>query len=85
MTGLLTLAHTAIGCGVGLLIADKIRSTRRQTTAIAMISVALASAVPVVVSYVTSHLNAPESKRGVRKRLRSIREDSGLHDEAHVF
>ncbi|HEY5893440.1 MAG TPA: hypothetical protein VIT91_09435 [Chthoniobacterales bacterium] len=85
MTGLLSLAHTAIGCGVGLLVADKINSNKRQATAIALISVALASAVPVVVNYVTCHLNAPESHRGVKKRLRSIREDSGLHDEAHVF
>lgn len=85
MTGLLSLAQTAIGCGVGLLVADKIRSSKRQTTAIAMISVALASAVPAIVGYVSSHVNAPESKRGMRKRLRSIREDSGMHDEAETF
>lgn len=81
MSGLFSLAQTAIGCGVGLLIADKLRK-KKLTTAITLFSVALASAVPVVTTYIVSRVNAPNSKRGMRKRLRSIREDSGWDNDA---
>lgn len=81
MAGLFSLAQTAIGCGVGLLIADKLRK-RKQTTAITLFSVALASVVPVIATYIVSRVNDPESKRGMRNRLRSIREDSGWNEEA---
>ena len=81
MSGLFSLAQTAIGCGVGLLIADKLRK-RKQTTAITLFSVALASVVPVIATYIVSRVNDPESKRGMRNRLRSIREDSGWNEEA---
>ena len=81
MSGLFSLAQTAIGCGVGLLIADKLRK-RKQTTAITLFSVALASVVPVIATYIVSRVNDPESKRGVRNRLRSIRENSGWNEEA---
>jgi len=83
MAGLFSLAQAAIGCGVGLLIADKLKKNK-QTTVITLFSVALASVVPVVATYIASQVNAPESKRGVRKRLRSIREDSGWDEEADV-
>ena len=83
MTGLFSVAQTAIGCGVGLLIADKLRQ-KKQTTAITLFSIAVASAIPVVVTYVVSKLNAPESKRGMRKRLRTIREDGGWDEEAQM-
>jgi hypothetical protein len=76
MSGLFSLAQTAIGCGIGLLLADKLRQ-RKQSTAITLFSVAIASAVPVIATYVASRVNAPESNRGMRNRLRSIREDGG--------
>ncbi len=83
MSGLFSLAQTAIGCGVGLLIADKLRK-KKQTTAITLFSIAIASAIPVVVTYVVSQVNAPESNRGMRKRLRTIREDGGWDEEAQM-
>lgn len=83
MSGLFSLAQAAIGCGVGLLIADKLKKNK-QTTVITLFSVALASVVPVVATYIASQVNAPESKRSVRKRLRSIREDSGWDDEVNI-
>ncbi len=83
MAGLFSLAQTAIGCGVGLLIADKLRK-KKQTTAITLFSVAVASVVPVIVTYVVSRTHGPESNRGMRKRLRSIREDSGWDEETDM-
>ncbi len=83
MSGLFSLAQTAVGCGVGLLLADKLRK-QKQTTAITLFSVALASAVPVLASYIASRVNAPTTKRGVRNRLRSIREDRGWDESVDV-
>ena len=82
MSGLFSLAQTAIGCGIGLLIADKL-PRRKQLTAITLFSIAVASAVPVIATYVASQVNAPNSNRGMRKRLRSIREDGGWDNEAN--
>lgn len=82
MSGLFSLAQTAVGCGIGLLIADKLRQ-RKQTTAITLFSIALASSIPVITTYILSHVNAPGSNRSMRKRLRTIREDGGWDNEAN--
>ena len=49
LDGLLTLARTAVGLGIGMLVADKIRRPIRQATAIALVSVGALAAVPLVV------------------------------------
>jgi len=39
LDGLMTLARTAFGLGIGMLVADKVRRPFRQATAIALVSV----------------------------------------------
>ncbi|PYJ07848.1 MAG: hypothetical protein DMF06_14700, partial [Verrucomicrobia bacterium] len=77
LDGLLALTRTAIGLGVGILVADKIRRPLRQATAIALVSVGAIAAVPLLVKIALERINRPESERGSRNRLRSIRGDSG--------
>jgi hypothetical protein len=47
--------------------------------------VAVATFVPAVGGVVVDLINGPRSKLGVRRRLRSIREGSGLHEEEQLY
>ena len=81
LDGLLSLARTAFGLGIGMLIADKVRHPFRQATAIALVSVGALAAVPLLVKVAMERINRPESERGSRNRLRSIRDDSGYRSD----
>ena len=82
---LLTISQAAIGCGIGILLADKIGEKRQNTAAIGMLCLAIATTAPALVGVVVDMINGPQSRLGVRRRLRSIREDSGLHAEEEVL
>jgi uncharacterized membrane protein AbrB (regulator of aidB expression) len=82
---LLTISQAAIGCGIGILLADKVTENRRNTVAIGMLCLAIVSTAPALVGVVVDLINGPQSKLGVRRRLRSIREDSGLQAEEEVL
>jgi hypothetical protein len=85
LDGLLVLARTAFGLGVGMLVADKVRRPFRQATAIALVSVGALATVPVLVKIALERINRPESERGSRNRLRSIRDDSGYTSETDAY
>lgn len=79
------MTQTAVGCGIGLLIAGKLRRPIQKTTAATLFSVAFLLAIPVVVAAVMRVLNGPESERGARRRLNTIRHDSGFPDEQDIL
>ena len=81
----MTLTRTALGLGIGMLVADKIGRSARQTTAIALMSVGALAAVPFLVKVALARINRPESERGSRARLRSIRSDSGYRSEVDIY
>jgi hypothetical protein len=85
LDGLMTLARTAFGLGIGMLVADKVRRPFRQATAIALVSVGALAAVPLLVKVAMERINRPESERGSRNRLRSIRDDSGFRSDSDAF
>lgn len=85
LDGLLSLARTAFGLGIGMLIADKVRHPFRQATAVALVSVGVLAAVPLLVKVAMERINRPESERGSRNRLRSIRDDSGYRSDTDAF
>ena len=85
LDGLLVLTRTAIGIGIGLLVADRIKHPVRQAAAIALVSIGALAAVPFFVKLALEQIHRPESERGSRARLRSIRGDSGYHSEADAF
>jgi hypothetical protein len=82
---LLTVSQAAIGCGIGILLADKVTENRRNTAAVGMLCLAIATTAPALVGVVVELINGPQSKLGVRRRLRSIREASGLQAEEEVL
>jgi hypothetical protein len=84
-TSLVAVTQTALGFGTGLLVAGTMRRSAQKATAIAMLSVGVISTVPLAVDLVAKYLNKPGSARGMRKRLASIRDDSGISEDAEVF
>ena len=85
LDSLLTLTRTAFGLGIGMLVADKIKQPVRQATAIALMSLGVLAVVPVVVKVALERMNRPETERGSRNRLRSIRDDPGYTAENDIY
>jgi hypothetical protein len=85
LDNLLTFTRTAFGLGIGMLVADKIKRPVRQTAAIALMSVGALAALPFLVRIALQRINRPESERGSRARLRSIRGDSGYSTESDIY
>ncbi len=84
-TSLLAITQTAVGCGIGLLLAGKLGRPAQKTTAATMLAVGALLALPWVVENVLERLNGPGSARGERRRLDRIRTDAGYAEDADVF
>jgi hypothetical protein len=82
---LLVLTRTAIGLGLGIVIADKIRPPLRQAAAIALLAIGVLAAAPWLVKITVGQINRPESEWGSRARLRSIRGDSGYSSDNDIY
>jgi len=82
---LLVLTRTAFGLGLGMLMADKIKRPVRRAAAVALLSVGTLAALPFFLKLAMEQLNRPESERGQRARLRSIRGDSGYRSEVNIY
>jgi hypothetical protein len=82
---LLVLTRTAFGLGLGMLMADKIKRPIRQAAAVALLSVGTLAALPFFLKLALEQFNRPESERGARARLRSIRGDSGFRSETDIY
>ncbi|MGA3171860.1 MAG: hypothetical protein ABSE62_12715 [Chthoniobacteraceae bacterium] len=85
VTSLVAVTQAAVGCGIGLLMANRLQSTPRKVTGWIMVSLGLASVTPLVVGYFARTANHPGSARAMRRRLDSIRQDSGFSESADVF
>jgi hypothetical protein len=85
LDGLLTLTRAAFGLGLGLLVAERLDRPARQATAIALVSVGALAIIPLLVKKAMERINRPESERGMQRRLRSIRGDSGYRSEIDAY
>ena len=77
------LTRTALGLGLGILLADKIKPPVRQAAAITLLAVGALAAAPWLVKITAGQIN--QSEWGSRARLRSIRGDSGYTSENDVY
>jgi hypothetical protein len=82
---LLVVTRTAIGLGLGILMADKIKPPLRQAAAIALVAIGALAAAPWLVKITVGQINRPESEWGSRARLRSIRGDSGYSSDDDIY
>ena len=82
---LLVLTRTAIGLGLGMLVAEKMKPQLRQATAIALLAIGALAAAPWLVKIAIGQINRPESEWGSRARLRSIRGASGYTSDNDIY
>src|SRR5882724_8543329 len=80
---LLVLTRTAIGLGLGILIADKIKPPLRQAAAITLVAIGALAAAPWLVKITVGQIN--RSEWGSRARLRSIRGDPGYTSDNDIY
>lgn len=80
----LSVAPAAIGCAVGLLLADRMKQKKRHRLASAMFTLGAIATLPLAIDYLTRMLDSPASQRGRRRRLDAIRE-SGVLGESEVI
>lgn len=84
--GVLAVTRAALGCGIGMMVAGKFqRPSIRQITAITLLSVGVLGSMPWLVRSVIEVVNRPESERGMRQRLDSIRGSAGFETETEMF
>jgi ABC-type molybdate transport system permease subunit len=82
---LLSVSQATIACAFGILLGSRLDKKNQGTVALGLIVVAVATFAPAVGGVVVDFINGPRSKLGVRRRLRSIREGSGLHEEEQLY
>jgi hypothetical protein len=82
---LLVLTRAAIGLGLGIMMADKIKPSIRQAAAISLVAIGALAAAPWLVKITLGQINRPESEWGSRARLRSIRGDSGYSSDTDIY
>jgi len=82
---LLVVTRAAIGIGLGILMAEKIKPPLRQAAAIALVAIGALAAAPWLVKITLGQINRPESEWGSRARLRSIRGDSGYSSDNDIY
>src|SRR2546428_14134097 len=82
---LLVVTRTAIGLGLGILMADKIKPPLPQAAAIALVAIGALAAAPWLVKITLGQIKRPESEWGSRARLRSIRGDSGYGSDSDIY
>jgi Na+/serine symporter len=80
---LLIVTRTAIGVGLGILVADKIKPPIRQIAAIALVAIGALAAAPWLVKITVGQIN--RSEWGSRARLRSIRGDPGYSSDNDIY
>lgn len=82
ITSIVAVTQTAVGCGIGLLLAGKMRRAAQKNTALAMLAVGATTLLPVAINFFAKQINRPESARGMRRRLESIRRDVGVPEDS---
>ena len=79
----LSVAPAAVGCAVGLLLSEKMKSKTRQTVAGSLFALGALATLPLAIDYVTKTMNSPTGRRGSDRRLDGIRH-SGIDPEIDI-
>jgi hypothetical protein len=79
------MTPTVVGCAIGLLLAGKLGRPTQKVTAASLLGIGVLLATPALTGLVSNAVVGPGSTRGARRRLESIRTDSGFPDEADIY
>ncbi len=84
IAGISELAGVAIGVGIGMLIGGKFSRSMRQGAALGLLAAGVASTMPFLMRILDQQINHDGSRRSMRNKLASIREDSGFQSESEI-
>jgi len=85
ITGVIAASQVITGFGLGLLVAEKVKRSSREPAALALIGAGVATLVPaIIVGMIEQVVNRPTSRRLMKRRLESIRGNSGLSEAEAV-
>ena len=79
-----SVAPAAVGCAVGLLLADRMSKDTRHSLATTLLTVGALSAAPLAIDYIARVLNSPSRLRGSNRRLAGIR-SNGVNLEPDIL
>ncbi len=75
------MGRAAVGAAVGLLAAGRMQRNTRNATALALLAIGVVVNLPSIIDSLNKFINGPESSRGLKRRLRSIRRDVDVPTE----
>ncbi len=75
--GLAMAAPVLLGGAAGLLLGEMMHRNARRGVAVGLLAAGVAALAPAVTEGIMRRINAPDTKRGIRRRLRGIR-DAGF-------
>ncbi|MCB1230222.1 MAG: hypothetical protein KDN19_08150 [Verrucomicrobiae bacterium] len=76
----LAVAPAAVGCAVGLLLADRVKGRSRTGLASGLLALGALATLPLVIDSVTRTLDHPAFSRGRQRRLEQIRDSGAFRD-----
>ena len=80
-----SFAPAVFGAAAGMVVGDLMHRDARRPFALALAIVGICAIVPSLVGVVADKVNGPESRRGTRRTLQSIRDAGITGDEfAHL-
>ncbi|MBX9578470.1 MAG: hypothetical protein K2W97_08370 [Chthoniobacterales bacterium] len=80
VSGAIAITQAAAGCGLGLLLADKMSKRARHRTSIMLLTAGIIVAVPIAASFIMRVRNRPHSRSRAQRQLESIRDGEGLSE-----
>ncbi|MBX9742087.1 MAG: hypothetical protein K2W99_00885 [Chthoniobacterales bacterium] len=81
VSGTIAVTQAAAGCGLGLLIADKMSKRARRRTSLFLLAAGVMVMVPVMASFISRIRNRPHSKSRAHRQLESIRSGADYSEE----
>jgi hypothetical protein len=85
VTAMVAVAQAVAGAGLGLLLADRVGSRSRDKIGMALLIGGLAAMLPAAVGIATNLGDRPNSSHRVRRRIESIRLDTGMSENGEQF
>lgn len=84
-TSVAAAAEMAVGVGAGLLVADQLGKSARQRIGIVALVAGLAATIPLLIGAGVRVNRELSEGRRTRRRLETIRHDSGLPDDGDFY
>lgn len=80
VSGTIAITQAAAGCGLGLMLANKMSKRARRRTSAVLLTAGVMIAVPIMASVIMKIRNRPHSRSRAQRELESIRGGEGFSE-----